>query len=200
MSIVIAVIIGLVTFIGTAAATSGVVALADASPDASWLDLGRPVLDAIMSGRPALACALALVLAVALMRAYGAKRFPWVAGDVGGTALTFIGSLGAALGVSLAGGGLPSMAMLWTAVQIAAGASGGYTAVRRLIAPALRWIESKVPARVRPIVSLILNVVLRLFEKSPGAVAKAEAAGVAAVVASPGPGIDGVVKSGKSFP
>lgn len=196
-----------VAFTGTAIAASSTVAVASAAevvaPDASWLDLAQPVIKALTSGNPALACACALVLAVFLARTYGSKRFPILATDAGGTALTFLASFGAACAAAFSAGALPTTALLWTSLTIAAGASGGYTAVKRLIVPALRWAEGKLPASLRKFVSPLFNLALFFFENRKGgqvAIAKAEAAGTAAVEAAPSKGAEGVVKVGKSFP
>lgn len=204
---VLAVFVAVVSFAGTALAASGTVALAQmadvAPPDASWLDIAKPVLDAAIGGHPLLACALALVLAVSLARTYGGTRFPFLKTDAGGTALTFLGTLGTALAASLATGSLPTWGLFSAAMTLAAGASGGYTAIRRLAAPALRWLESKLPAKFRPFLAPVFNVLLWAFESrkaSPEAVAKAEAAGDAAVKAKPAEGVAKVTKSGKSFP
>lgn len=203
MRYLLAIVVAFLAFTGTALAAAGATAAASevVPPDASVFELVAPVLDALKSGSPALALALALVLAVGLARKYGSKRFPFLATDAGGTALTFLGSLGAACAAALAGGALPSLSLLWTALVVAAGASGGYTAVRRLVAPALRFLESKLPAGLRPFVAPVFNFVLYFFEnRGAKKIAKAEAAGEAAVEAKPAEGAAGVVKVGKSFP
>lgn len=208
---VLAVLVAAVSFAGTALAASGTVALAQiadvAPPDASWLDLVKPVLAALQSGNPALTAALALVLSTTLVRKYGAGRtgklWQAVNSDAGGTALTFLTSAGAASAAALSTGALPTLALLWASITFAAGAAGGYTAVRRLAVPALRWLEAKLPAKFRPFLSPLFNVVLWAFESrkpSAATVAKAEAAGAAAVEAKPAQGAAAVVKVGKSFP
>jgi hypothetical protein len=189
----------LVAALAFVAAFAGTAFAQSAAAEASWMDLAQPAIQAFMSGQPALACALALVTAVALARAFAPASWK-LNTDIGGTALTFLGSLGAACAAALTAGSLPSWGLLWTALGIAAGASGGYTAVRRLVAPALRWVESKVPAKIRPAVTIVFNLVLYFFEKRPGAIAKAEAAGAAAVEAAPAKGVESVAKIGKSFP
>lgn len=199
---VLAFIVVTFAYVGTAAA-------ADLPADASWIDLAKPVLDAAVSGSPALALACALVAAVALARKYGGSpadhpRWPWIMTDVGGTALTFLGSLGAAFAAALTGGALPSLGLLWTALVVAAGASGGYTAIKRLAVPVLRFLESKLPAKLKPWVGWAFDAALYLFENrgqtKAAKIAKAEQAGAAAVQAKPAEGAAKVVKVGKSFP
>ncbi len=205
---VLALLTAFTAFVAVTLGFAEVAQAADLPPDVSWIDIAKPVLDAAISGSPALALAVALVAAVALVRKFGstpagAPRWPWVMTDVGGTALTFLGSLGAAFAAALSGGALPSLALLWTALTVAAGASGGYTAVRRLVVPALRWLVSKIPerfARVRKIAGAIVTFALYFFENGTKNVAKAEAAGEAAVQAAPAPGVSKVVRVGKSFP
>lgn len=201
MRYVSAFLLALCSFIIVTFASVGAASAADLPPEDSILDLIQPVIKAATAGSPALACALALVLAVALARRYGSKRWPWLAGDIGGTLLTFLGSLGAAFAAALTGGALPSMSLLWTALTIAAGASGGYSAIRRVVAPALRFLESKLPAWAKPLLAPIFNMVLWAFEsKKATTIAKAEAAGKAAVEAKPAPGIEGITGAPKDFP
>lgn len=187
-------------FVGVTLASIGVAHAASDVPDPSLLDLAKPVIAALTSGSPALACALALVLGVSLIRKFGATKWPFLTTDVGGTVLTFLASLGAACAAAFAGGALPSLSLLWTAVVVAAGASGGYTAIKRLAAPALRYVESKLPAWLQTIVTPLLNVVLWAFEGNAAAVATADAAGAAAVAAKPAPGIASVVGPVTVFP
>lgn len=192
----------LLSLTGTALA-QGVADTAGAA-DPSWLDLARPVIDATLHKQPALAGALALVLAVALLRQLATGRtskfWSMVKSDAGGTALTFFGALGTAVAAAMTAGTMPSWGLLWSAIGIAAAASGGYTAIRRLVAPALRWVEDKVPAPLRPMVTFVFNLVLYFFEKKPGAIAEAEKAGADAVKAKPAQGAEAVTGAPKKFP
>lgn len=209
MFYLVAALVALLSFTGTALAASGTVALAatmDAvPPDASWIDLAKPVLEALVHGNPLLAGALAIVLAVALARKYLAPkggRWAFLSTDAGGTGLTFLGALGTALAAAVTAGTAPSWALIVAALTTAAVASGGYTGMKRLVAPFLRWLVSKLPAKARPFANGILSVVLWAFESKSAAtkVAEAEAAGAAAVEAKPSTGTSSVVKTGKSFP
>lgn len=205
MRYIVALFVALLAFTGTALASAGAVSMAQtadlAPPDASVFDLIQPVMNALTSGHPAMAAALALVLCVALTRRFGASRFPFLATDAGGTALTFLGAMGTALAASLAAGSMPSWGMVTAALTLAAGASGGYTAIKRLAAPALRFLESKLPAFARPFMKPLFDVVLWAFEhKGAAKVAKAEAAGQAAVDAKPAQGVAKVTGKTKRFP
>lgn len=152
----------------------------------------KPILDAIHGGQGFLAAALALVLAVTALRKWGVSRWPALGGDVAGVALTFVGSFGGAAATALAAGTGPSLKLAGAAVAVAFAASGGYTAVRKLIAPALRYLEGKAPAWMRPLLTPALNLLLWAFE-SKTAVADAKADGAAAVKANPGKGVAAVV-------
>lgn len=155
------------------------------------IDLAKPILSAVMSGQWAAGAALALVLIVALARKYGAKRFPFLTTDAGGTALTLVGSFGGALATALLAGTVPSLGLAYAALGIAVAASGGYTMIRRLVAPLLRKLASKLPGPFQSIATFALDLVLGLFEKKNPTPA-AEAAGEAAVQANPAPGAEGI--------
>lgn len=179
-TIAAAVVAFLVAFTGTAMAAS--------LPDAeSLIDLARPVLAAVKSGQGYAAAALALVLMTALARRFGAKRWPWLNSDAGGSLLTLVGSFGGAVATALAAGSLPTLGLAWTAFGVAVAASGGYTMVKRLIVPGLVWLQSRLPGWAQPVLSLVLW----MFTK-PDPIAVAEKAGNEAVAANPGKGIEGV--------
>lgn len=198
MRYIAAIVVAFFSFTGTALAAASVAAAVP--PDGSVLDLAKPVFDAVIGGHPLLAGALALVLLVTLARSYAPKAWK-LDTDAGGTALTFLGSLGTAVAAAIAAGTLPGWGLMSSALVFAASASGGYTAMRRLAVPVLRWVESKVPAKIRPLVSPLFNIVLWAFERSGAqTIAKAEAAGEAAVQAKPAEGAAGTAKIGKSFP
>lgn len=175
-----------ISFFGTGVAFA-------AGEDGNLLDLARPVFDAVMSGHYAYAAALALVLAVALARRYGAKQWPWLAGDVGGTLLVLVGSFGGAAATALTGGAAVSLGLVWTSIQVAAGASGGYTMIKRLVIPTLAKLVSKLP----PLFQKPFKLILWMFE---GNAAKAGAAGQAAVAANPASGLEGLAGKSKDVP
>lgn len=178
-------LLALVLMFGVAAASAGALA----PEEASLLDLARPVLDALLAGQPGLAALLALVLATAAARRYGAKRWPWLGTDAGGTLLVLLGSFGGAGASLMYGGAAFGLSLMWTALLLAFAAAGGYTAVKRLvIVPLLRPLRDRAPAWLKP----ILNLALWVFER-PDPVAKAEAAGAAAVTDKPSTGVAGIV-------
>lgn len=180
------VVLGLVSFSTTAFAAAN----ADEA-GASLVDLAKPVLDAVMSGQGFYAAALTLVLAVALMRRYAPKWAPklfgWVASDAGGVLTSFLMSFAGAMATTLAGGDAPSFGMAKSAVGVALAASGGYVALKKLIAPALRVLQVKAPAWAKPIIGFLIWVAER-----PDAISKSVKAGDAAVAAKPSTGAAGV--------
>lgn len=178
-SFLVAMVVCLFSFTGTS------LAFAQASPDnGNILDLAKPVLDAVMGGRFAYAASLALVLLVALGRRYGVSRWKFLATDAGGSLLVLLGAFGGALATALAAGAGMSWGLLWAAVGVAVSASGGYTLVKRLVVdPLLRPLASKAPKWAQPLFKLLLWI----FDNQ--SVAKAEAAGEAAVEAKPSAGL-----------
>lgn len=183
------------------AAFTGTAIAAEPLADGSLVDLAKPVLDAVMGGNWWLGAALALVFATTGLRRYGGARWPWLKTDEGGTLTTLMLSLGGALATALAAGTAPSLGLLVTALGVAVGASGGYTAIRRLLAPALRRLAGKLPGPLGKGVNLGLDLLLWAFEShGRKAVAKAEAAGQAAVEAKPAQGAAGVLGAPKDIP
>lgn len=156
------------------------------------ISLAKPILAAVMSGQWAAGAALALVLLVAATRKYGAKRWPVLATDAGGTAMTLVGSFGGALATALLAGSAPTLALVWAALGIAVAASGGYTMIKRLALPLLGAIVDRLPAWASAPAKAVLTVVASLLGAG-GAVQKAEKAGKDAVEAKPATGAAGVV-------
>lgn len=176
-------VLGLLSMAGTASAASA------ASPDdGNLLDLAKPVFEAVMHGQGWLGAALALMLIVAAVRRYLPKWFPsrfgWLTSGAGTTASTFLFSFGGALSTAFAAGAGPSFALFRMASLVAMTAAGGYEALKYFVAPLLRKLRDKLPAWMRP----GLDLVLWMFER-PDPVAKAEAAGDAAVKANPPAGV-----------
>jgi hypothetical protein len=179
----------ILVFIGVFTATA--FAAGAAMPeDANIADLLRPVYDAFVHGNKLYAGMLALIAMVALLKRYApAKWRPFLYGDIGGSLLTLTGSFAGAMATTLGSGNPVSWMMVKTAGLIAVGAAGGYALVKKLlIEPLLRPWSSKAPAWLRP----LLAMVLWIFDK-PSPIAKAEAAGNAAVAAKPPTGMEGVV-------
>lgn len=192
---VIAVVAVLLGFAGTTYAATGAVAAADAMPSA------ETVYKAIMAGHYWYAAAAVLVFGVAVIQKYGEKapvvgRFlKWTSTSWGAPLLVALSSVTGALATALAAGAAPSLSMLWAALGIAVGAGGAWKFGKELAAPFLRWLQPKLPAPVRPLISILLWV----FEK-PDPVTTAEAAGDAAVKANPAPGIESLTGKPRVWP
>lgn len=176
ISAVVAMLLG---FAGTAYA-------AGAIEDGSVTDMAKVLYEAIKGGQYAYAACMALIVGVALVKRYGAKRYPWLNGDVGGSLLVLVGSFAGALGTALAGGGAVTWGLMWAAGGVAVSAAGGYALIKKLfVEPVLRPLVDKAPAWLKP----ILMMVMWVFDKAPDPVGDAVAAGDAAVKAAPGEGI-----------
>lgn len=189
---VIALLTVFVAFSATAFAATKV-----APNEGSILDLAKPVFEAVMGGQWWLAASLALVFAVAAFKRYagsvpkyGPKLEEFANSEHGAPLLVLIGSYGGALATGLLAAGTNSLtlALAWTAFQVALGAAGGYTLVKKLAIPVLRKIANKAPSWMKPLFSLLFWA----FEK-PTPTETAEQAGDDAVKVSPATGVDGVV-------
>lgn len=164
----------LLAFFGVAAA-QGVAG----GSDGSLVDLARPVLEALMSGKPGLATALALVFATAAARRYLAPRVPFFASDAGASVLVLVGAFGAAAAAAISGGATWSPALAWKALAIAVPTAGGFS----LLKPIVRALEARWPWLAK-----ITRWFSWVFDKPVDPVAKAEAAGDAAVADKPAAG------------
>lgn len=174
----------LAAFAGVATAQAAVTD----SPQPGLYELIKPVVDAIFSGNPGLAAALALVLVAGVVNRYAGKKWA-IFNTAGARALTvLVGSFGGAAAVAITGGASWSLGLAWTALGVAAGAAGIYGFAKSLALPAIKALRGKLPSWLRP----LFDLVIALFEK-PDPIAEAKAAGDAAVVANPSPGITGVV-------
>lgn len=174
----------LIAFVGVAFAAGAVT-----PQDSSILDLAKPVWEAVAHGQYWVAASLALVLAVAAVKKYHPGKLGEYANtDVGGAALVLLGAFGTTLATGLlaTGTGVFSLTLAWTSLKIALGAAGGYSLLKKFAAPILTRIADKAPAWAKPIFALVLWAFT-----SPDPIAKAEAAGAAAVKADPAPGAAG---------
>lgn len=184
----------LLGFAATAYAATGAEAATDAMPSAS------EVFNAIKAGHYWYAAAGLLVLAVAVLRKNGpslpvvGKYLKWTEGSWGGRLLVLVASFAGAMATALAAGSGPSFAMLKAAVGIAVVAAGGYD-LFKLGVPILESLQSKLPAWAQPLVGLLLWA----FKKDDP-VAEAEAAGDAAVKASPPAGVIAITGKPTDWP
>jgi hypothetical protein len=182
-SIAAFILIFLGVFTGTALAATA------ATPDSgSLLDLAKPVFEAVMHGQWWAAAALAVVLLCALAKKYMPDS--WTAGikgDIIGTAMAFVMAFAGAIATwALAPGAIMTMAVVLTAMKIGFAAVGGYTVIHKVVGWLAGW--SKLPAWLAPILKLLAGLV------GSNAVAKAEAAGDAAVAEHPSTGLAGDTK------
>lgn len=69
---------------------------------------------------------------------------PWLATEPGGVVLTFAVAFLGGVGTMLATGGVWSTGILSASLGVAWVASGGYTAVKKLGLPMLRWLRVKI--------------------------------------------------------
>ena len=150
--ILIALLVAALAFIAMPA-----LALAGAvSPsDQPVIDLARLIYEGVIGGHYFAAAAGALVLVTAVLRRYGAQLIPWLASDVGGTALAFAGSLGGALLTAALGGAHLSWWLAWQAFQVGAAAVGGYVALKRLVINPLRPRAASWPTWARAIFAVV---------------------------------------------
>lgn len=164
MLLIFAALCGLATFGGTSHAAS----LMHADDGSMW-DLLSPIYQAFAGKHYEYAGALVLVLAVAVAKRYGAPRYSWLRSDSGGALLVLLGSMGATLSATLAGGAALSWDMVWRALSIAVTAAGGYTVVKHLlIVPLLAPLAAKLPARFQA----WARAVLWIFDGQPAAPAE----------------------------
>lgn len=189
-------IAGLLVFSGTAFAAQGA-----GIPDAGeLLELAEPIYRAILAGEYIAGAAFALVLAVGLLRRFAVPRVAFLRTLAGGTLLTYVASFGGALGTQLLGPGIewPTWAIVLASGKVGLVAIGGFVTIKQLVVPLFTWLASKSPAWLAPILMLLP----KLFDLVTGAdtVAKAEAAGAAAVAAKPPTGLAGVVGEPRDVP
>lgn len=171
-------------FLATAFAAGGTL-----PEDMNIWDLLRPVYEAFKNGNHVLAGMTAIVAAVALAKRYmPGKAGAWINGKYGQPLSVLAMTFAASMATAISAGGLPSFGMAKTAALIAAAAAGGYSMIKTLIVePFLRPWAAKAPTWIR----WAFDMILWIFDR-PMPVAKAEAAGAAAVAAKPGTGIEAV--------
>lgn len=167
--------------------------------DGNWLDLARPVFDAIMAKQYIPAVAFALVLSVALVKRYapewkGLRKF--VHSDPGGVLTTFLMSYFGAFGTAAAATGSGwaglTLAVAKTSGLVALAAIGGYVGVKKFLLPLLQPLMNKAPSWMQP----LFTFVFWAFDKKLAAAEterKADEAGDAAVADKPSTGVDGVL-------
>lgn len=171
-------------FTGTALAAE-----AATGTDGSWLDMLKPLYDAMAGGHYAYAGALTIIVMVALVKRYLGDKWSWLHSDAGGSAMALTAAAATAAATSLAApGAVMSLDLMKSALLVGVGAAGGYAVLKNLIVePLLIPLRSKMPAWAQP----ILGAVIWIFDHQDSgaqAVKQAEQAGDAAVKAAPAQG------------
>ena len=178
---VILILLTLFGFTGMAFAAGG-----PPTDDGSWLELARPVFDAVVHGQWWLAASAGVVLACALARKYmPASWKTGVKGDLIGTGLAFVMAFFGAIATwAAAPGATMSGAVFMTAFKVGAVAIGGYTILHKFATAfaGTKWFKEHAPAW------LVMFVTYGLKLIGSNAIEKAEAAGQAAVEAKPSTG------------
>ncbi len=175
------ILIFLGAFTGTALAADVV-----AASDPSLSEVAKAIFDAVMQGQWWAAASLGVIFACAAVRRYvlPASWKTGTKGDIVGTVAAFVMAFAGALAtVMLAPGATMTAAVALTAAKIGIAAVGGYTLVHKVVGWLASW--GKMPAWAMSALRLAAMMV------GSNAVAKAEAAGAAAVAAKPPTGMTG---------
>jgi hypothetical protein len=174
----------LASFAGVAMAQGAV----NGDPPPGLYEFAKPVINAIFTGQPGLAAALALVLVAGVINRYAGGRWAIFNASWARAATVLVGSFGGAAAVAIGGGAAWSLALCWSALKVAAGAAGVFGLAKALALPVIKSLRGKLPSWLRP----IFDIVIAVFEK-PDPIASAVLEGDRAVAAHPSPGIAGVV-------
>lgn len=192
------VVLGFASFSLTAHAANVV-----APDDSNFLvDALKSVYDAISTHQWSLTGALAIIYLVAVIKRYLGDKVAFLHSDAGGSLLALVGAVGTALATSLTPGAHLTPDLLLKALQAGVAAAGGYAILKNLLVdPVLKPMVAKLP----PWAQTLANLVLFAFDHgtsgaTPPAAATAEKAGAAAVAATPGPGIAGIVGKPAELP
>lgn len=114
----------------------GVAAFGSSVPDPSDPSAFVAALSsAITAHRWSVLAALLVIALVWLARRYGPMKWEWLRGDRGGAALALVGSILVTLATDIASGKSFSALWLMDALMLGMTAAGGYSVVRKLIAP-----------------------------------------------------------------
>jgi hypothetical protein len=117
-----------------------------APPD--YLDLLRPIWEAISAGNWWMAGAAIIVVAGVLLSRFGQQLSSWFATGAGKAVIVLVTSFGTALYASLQAGAVGSLELLWAATRLAVEAAGIYSLIKALVLePLLRWTTAPAPIR-----------------------------------------------------
>ncbi len=156
-----------------------------ASPDTATLL--QQIFDSIAHGQGWAGAATGVVLACALARKYmPAAWTEGTKGDIVGTATAFVMAFAGSIAAhAIAPGATMTMAVFATAAKIGVAANGGYTIIHKVASWLVAW--GKLP----PWATSVLSLVTALAGSNAVTLAKADAAGAAAVAADPPKGMAG---------
>lgn len=164
---------------------TGTALAANAASDPSTTEIAKTVLDAVMHSNWWAAAAYGVILAVMAVRYFlPAAWKTGTKGDIVGTALAFVLAFAGAVGtVVIAPGAVMTAGVALTALKVGVAAIGVYNIVHKVAGWLLEW--EALPSFLRPVLTVLTSLV------GSNAVAKAEAAGAAAVQANPPTGLAG---------
>jgi hypothetical protein len=170
--------------------------------DGSWLDLAKPVLDAVVNGQYWIAVAAGIVFAVAMARRYvPATSVPGklLASELGAMVCAALVSFFGAIATSLTALGLkmPTLAVFKSAGLVAFTAVGGWMILHKVasVVVATKTYHDKAPAWLKAVVSFVLAMI----GSSAATKAEAKVAGDKAVEAKSAQGAEAIVGKGESF-
>lgn len=162
------------------------------TPDMSpYEKLARDALSYALSGNWSTVLALALVAFVMLARKFLAPKIPALYSDLGAIGFTFLaGVAGAIVTAATAGANPLAWATFAAAIGVTWKAMGGYAMIKKALIPLAVYFLPKIP-----FVGKYLAAAMAKLGAPPAAeaMAKATAAGDAAVRAKPAPGVSSVV-------
>lgn len=122
--------------------------------DREVLDLAAPIWAAITMGNYALAAAAAVILVGAMLSKYGTRISPWFGRSTGRASIVLVSAFGTSLFASLHAGAHLSVAVLWSALNLAIHAAGIYSLAKALVLDPLQAWKSA-PRAVRLITSAL---------------------------------------------
>lgn len=169
-------------------ASSSAAAYTPLPDDAPILEFLKPVLEAVRQGHGWIAFLAGLIALSTVARRYLAPRIGFFRTKLGAYAIVFTNAYGVAALAALGAAGTHALtlSLAWSVALSVAIATSAY----ELIRPILQALAE----RDLGVFSYVVKALLYFFDSNPAdaAVKEAEAAGEAAVQASPSQGIDGV--------
>lgn len=124
-----------------------------ASDTDSVTDLILAIYRGVMSGHYVEAAAVGLVLGVVAIRKMGFAR-----SGLAAAGLVVISSLAGAISTALAAGATLSMGLVWTALQVAVMAAGGYSLIKQAADVIRPLVDAWRPSWYRSLILLVLGI------------------------------------------